>query len=80
MENQAGPIDDLLSGKIEVKTCSFEQGLKLLEKLVQSVESGALPLDRAVTSYEKGVELLEHLRGHLGAAEERLRVLQKSAE
>lgn len=60
-----------------IQSLSFEQGLKLLEELVAIVESGSLPLDRAVTSYERGTALLQHLRGQLSGAEERLRILQK---
>lgn len=73
-------VELLLSGESNVqaiKSLSFEQGLKLLEELVALVESGSLPLDRAVTSYERGVALLQHLRGQLAGAEERLKVLQK---
>lgn len=54
----------------------FEDGLRLMEELVQQVESGALPLDQAVQSYERGVELLKHLRGILGRAEQKLKVLK----
>ncbi len=71
-------LKDLLDEKKgkNVTTLSFEQGLKLLDELVSSVESGTLPLDKAVLSYEKGVQLVNHLRGLLGGAEEKLKVLQ----
>jgi exodeoxyribonuclease VII small subunit len=57
---------------------SFEDGLKILEELVEKVESGTLPLDKSVLSYEKGVMLIEHLRKQLSGAEAKLKVLQKS--
>jgi len=73
-------VESLLAGEGSeeaIKGLSFEQGLKLLEELVAIVESGSLPLDRAVTSYERGTALLQHLRSQLSGAEERLRILQK---
>jgi exodeoxyribonuclease VII small subunit len=73
-------LETLLSGgdlSAEVAKLNFEEGLRLLEALVGAVESGSLPLERAVTSYEGGSRLVEHLRTLLSGAEERIRVLQK---
>lgn len=56
---------------------SFEQALKLLEEVVAAVESGNLPLDQSIGSYEKGTVLVQHLRKLLSGAEEKLRVLGK---
>ena len=58
-----------------ISKCTFEDGLKILEELVQSVESGTLPLDKAVSSYEVGAKLVNHLRALLSGAEEKLKVL-----
>ena len=74
-------LAELLQGSAaenRIAELSFEQGLKLVEELVAQVESGALPLDQAVLSYEKGVALVAHLRKLLAGAEERLRVLQET--
>ena len=57
---------------------SFEDGLKILDELVEKVESGTLALDKSIISYEKGVMLIEHLRKQLSGAEAKLKVLQKS--
>jgi exodeoxyribonuclease VII small subunit len=64
-------VSELLSG------VPFETGLKLLEELVTKVETGSLPLDASIASYEKGVALIEQLRAQLSGAEEKLRLLQK---
>ena len=71
-------IKDLIEGKKEkdLTTLSFEQGLKLLDELVSSVETGNLPLDKSILVYEKGVKLVQHLRSLLSGAEEKLKVLQ----
>ncbi|RMG39780.1 MAG: exodeoxyribonuclease VII small subunit [Candidatus Dadabacteria bacterium] len=61
----------------KIKELSFEDGLKLLEELVEKVESGSLSLDKAVLSYEKGVALINRLRELLSGAEEKLKILNK---
>lgn len=76
-------LEELLSDQdVAKRICglNFEGGLKLLEELVERVESGALALDKAVSAYEKGVKLIEHLRAQLAGAEEKLRVLQKDSK
>ena len=74
-------LEALLSGDVseeQVNGLSFEQALKLLEEVVTSVESGSLPLDRAIGSYEHGTSLIKHLRKLLSGAEEKLRVLNQA--
>jgi exodeoxyribonuclease VII small subunit len=71
-------IDDVMQGRItpdQVKLLSFEQALSLLEGVVTAVESGSLPLDQAIGSYERGTQLVQHLRALLSGAEEKLRIL-----
>lgn len=83
MSTKTITLDDLLADKKPetlFREISFENGLKLLEELVARVESGSLALDKAVSSYEKGVALVEHLKNHLSGAEEKLRVLQKGGK
>jgi exodeoxyribonuclease VII small subunit len=74
-------LEDFLAEKDPktfVESLTFEQGIALLEELVGSVESGSLPLDQAVLSYERGVVLVESLRKLLTGAEEKLRLFQKT--
>ena len=71
-------LEALLKGEVgapEIQALKFEQALALLEEVVSSVESGALPLDQAIGSYEQGTQLVQHLRKLLSGAEEKLRVL-----
>ena len=73
-------LEALISGEVseeQVNGLTFEQALKLLEEVVTSVESGSLPLDRAIGSYEHGSSLIKHLRKLLSGAEEKLRVLNQ---
>ncbi len=66
------------SKKSQISSLSFEEGIQQLEKLVQSVESGKLPLEESISSYEKGMELVSHLRNLLGGAEQRLKLLKQT--
>lgn len=79
-KDQVVTLEALISGEVsedQVNALTFEQALKLLEEVVTSVESGSLPLDRAIGSYEHGSSLIKHLRKLLSGAEEKLRVLNQ---
>ncbi len=56
---------------------SFEACLEELEKTVKELESGELPLERALELYEKGVALAEACRKQLEEAEMRVEMLMK---
>jgi len=56
---------------------SFESCLDELEKVVKELESGDLPLERALELFEKGVALSEACRKQLEEAETRLEILMK---
>jgi exodeoxyribonuclease VII small subunit len=76
-------LEALVSGDVreeQIASLSFEQALTLLEEVVTSVESGNLPLERAIGSYEKGTGLVQHLRNLLSRAEEKLRILNAAQE
>jgi exodeoxyribonuclease VII small subunit len=61
----------------EKPALSFEKGLDELEKVVQELEDGDLPLEEALKRFEKGVELSEACRKQLEAAETRVEILLK---
>ncbi len=56
---------------------SFETSLEELEKVVKELESGDLPLERALELFEKGVSLSGACRKQLEEAETRLEILMK---
>jgi exodeoxyribonuclease VII small subunit len=56
---------------------SFEKGLEELERVVQELEDGDLPLEEALKRFEKGVELSEACRKQLEAAETKVEILLK---
>jgi exodeoxyribonuclease VII small subunit len=59
---------------------SFEAGLEELEKIVKEMESGDLPLERALALFEKGIELSESCRKQLEEAETRVEILTRRGD
>ena len=57
------------------KPPEFEQALEELEKLVERLERGDLPLEEALRSFERGVELTRRCQGALKAAQQRVEIL-----
>ena len=55
---------------------SYEDALVELDRLVQSMEAGQLPLDGLLESYRRGVELLGYCRQRLEAVEQQVKVLE----
>jgi exodeoxyribonuclease VII small subunit len=59
------------------KTPAFEQSLAELEQLVQRLEAGDLPLDEALRTFERGIELTRHCQSSLKAARQKVDILLK---
>jgi len=59
---------------------SFEKGLTELEAVVKELESGDLPLEKAIQVFERGVGLSERCRKELEAAETRVEVLMRRGD
>ena len=55
---------------------SYEAALGELERLVGAMESGQMPLDRLLESYQRGAALLTFCRDRLQAVEEQVKVLE----
>jgi len=53
----------------------YEDALGELERLVQRMEEGQLPLDQLLDSYRRGAELLQICRSRLSAVEDQVKVL-----
>jgi exodeoxyribonuclease VII small subunit len=63
-----------------VNEISFEQALSQLTSLVEKLESGELPLEESVASFEQGVKLSRRCEALLDQAEQRLQVLNNSED
>ena len=55
---------------------SFEAALAELEAIVREMETGKLPLEQSLAAFERGTALLRHCQEALGAAEQKLQVLE----
>ena len=55
----------------------FEDGLQRLEKIVQELEKGEVPLERALILFEEGMQLSSSCRKELEEAEGKVEVLLK---
>ena len=56
---------------------SYEDALAELERLVYELESGQLPLDRLLQSYQRAAQLLAYCRARLEAVEQQVKVLEE---
>jgi exodeoxyribonuclease VII small subunit len=57
------------------KTPSFEQSLNDLETLVEALETGDLPLEEALSTFEKGIKLTKECQQQLSKAEQKVALL-----
>lgn len=58
----------------------FEQTLAQLEALVVRLESGELPLDEALRSFEQGVRLTRECQAALSSAQQKVQLLLQRGE
>lgn len=63
----------------EDKPFHLEQSLKSLEALVEELERGDLPLERAMQKFEEGIRLTRACEAALKDAEQRVEILLKNA-
>jgi exodeoxyribonuclease VII small subunit len=64
-----------MSVESDSKSPEFEQALDELEQLVGKLEHGDLPLEEALRSFERGVELTRRCQSALKAAQQRVEIL-----
>ena len=55
---------------------SFEEALKDLEKIVEDLNNGDMELEKAITAYEKGIQLKNICEDRLKNAQERIELIQ----
>ena len=64
-----------LMSKSKEQEQSFESSLTSLERIVAQLESGDLPLERALELFEEGVALARRCQSQLGDAERKVEML-----
>ena len=61
------------------KSINLEKALADLEGLVEELESGDLPLEKAMKKFEEGIKLTRSCQKALKDAEQKVEILLKSA-
>ena len=61
------------------KTINLEKALTDLEEIVEELESGDLPLEKAMKKFEEGIKLTRGCQVALKEAEQKVEILLKSA-
>lgn len=79
-DEQTSLFDEDASGASPAQKEGFEAGVKRLEKLVEALEGGKMPLEESFHAYEEGARLLKQLKRQLTSYESRVRVLTPSGE
>lgn len=59
---------------------NFEQSLKQLEQIVQELESGDLPLEKALKKFEEGIQLSRFCSQMLDETEQKISILLKDKD
>ena len=59
---------------------TFEKALKKLEDIVQALESGDLPLEKAMAKFEEGMNLSKFCSGKLDETENKITLLLKDQD
>ena len=59
---------------------TFELAMKQLEKIVQELESGDMPLEEAVKKFEEGINISKYCSEKLNESEKKITLLMKDSE
>ena len=63
---------------VSLDKMSFEDAMKELEKLVDSLDKGDVSLDEAITAYDRGSQLKEYCEKKLNEAKMKIETIQSS--
>ena len=58
---------------------TFEQAMKQLEQIVQDLESGDMPLEKAIKRFEEGIQLSKFCSEKLDETEKRITILMQDS-
>ncbi|MFT6345425.1 MAG: exodeoxyribonuclease VII small subunit [Paraglaciecola sp.] len=64
-----------MTARKKTESLTFEQSMQELETLVTKMEHGDLPLEDALQSFERGIQLARHSQQKLKDAEQKVQVL-----
>jgi len=59
---------------------TFEQAMKQLEQIVQDLESGDMPLEKAIKKFEDGIQLSKFCSQKLDETEKKITILMQDSD
>jgi exodeoxyribonuclease VII small subunit len=68
-----------MNEKETAEPLSIEQAMERLEALVREMETGQMPLEELIRSYEEGVKLVSLCQERLDAAAKRIQIISKNS-
>jgi exodeoxyribonuclease VII small subunit len=65
--------------KTEKNPPTLETAMQRVSEIVASMESGDMPLEKLIESYEEGIGLVKDCQEKLDAAEKRIQIIARNA-
>ncbi len=63
-----------------IEKMTFEDAMKELENLVESLDKGDVSLDEAIAAYDRGSQLKDHCQKKLNEAKMKVETIQSSGD
>lgn len=59
---------------------NFEMAMKQLEQIVQDLETGDMPLEKAIKKFEEGIQISKYCSEKLDASEKKITLLMRDSD
>jgi exodeoxyribonuclease VII small subunit len=59
---------------------TFELAMKQLEQIVQDLETGDMPLEKAIKKFEEGIQISKYCSDKLDESEKRITLLMRDSD
>ena len=59
---------------------TFEIAMKQLEQIVQDLETGDMPLEKAIKKFEEGIQISKYCSEKLDASEKKITLLMRDSD
>ena len=59
---------------------TFEMAMKQLEQIVQDLETGDMPLEKAIKKFEEGIQISKYCSEKLDASEKKITLLMQDSD
>jgi exodeoxyribonuclease VII small subunit len=59
---------------------TFEMAMKQLEQIVQELETGDIPLEKAIKKFEEGIQISKYWSEKLDASEKKITLLMQDSD